>query len=40
MTFTKLSLDKDNRMLRLGVGKNNGKWFFRIDLWCVGLRIT
>lgn len=40
MTFTKLSLDKDNRMLRLGVGKNNGNWFARVDLWCVGFRIT
>ena len=40
MTFTKLSLDKDNRMLRLGIGKNNSKWFARVDLWCVGFRIT
>ena len=40
MTFNKLSLDKDNRMLRLGIGKNNGVWFARADLWCVGFRIT
>jgi hypothetical protein len=40
MTVTKLSLDKDNRMLRAGFGKNNGNWFFRIDVWYIGLRIT
>jgi len=33
-----IQLDKDNRMLRFGFGKNNGIWFIRIDLWCVGYR--
>lgn len=32
MTFTKIPLDKNNRMLRLGFGLNEGKWFLRIDL--------
>ena len=40
MQFTKLPLDKDNRMLRAGFGKNNGAWFVRVDLWCIGIRIT
>ncbi len=38
MTKDVIQLDKDNRMLRLGFGKNNGLWFIRIDLWCVGYR--
>lgn len=36
--MTKIKLDKDNRMLRIGFGKKNGEWFFRIDLWKVGFR--
>lgn len=40
MTVTKLPLDANNRMLRLGFGKNEGKWFARIDLWYIGIRIT
>jgi len=40
MTFKKLPLDENNRMLRIGFGKNNGNWFFRIDLWFAGFRIT
>ncbi len=40
MTLTKIDLDKDNRMLRVGFGKNQGKWFARIDAWYVGFRIT
>jgi hypothetical protein len=39
MIVTKIPLDKDNRMLRIGFGKNNGSWFFRIDLWTKGYRI-
>jgi hypothetical protein len=38
--LTKILLDKDDRMLRIGFGKNKGNWFFRIDLWRVGYRIT
>jgi|MEHZ01.1.fsa_nt_MEHZ010285308.1_1 hypothetical protein len=37
--FSKINLDKDNRMLRFGVGKHNGTWFIRLDLWWFGLRI-
>ena len=40
MTLTKVELDKQNRMLRIGFGKNSGLWFARVDLWCVGFRIT
>ncbi len=38
--FTKIGLDKDNRMLRAGIGKHQAHWFARVDLWCVGLRIA
>jgi hypothetical protein len=40
MKITKVSMDKNNRMLRIGLGLNEGRWFFRVDLWIVGLRIT
>lgn len=36
--FTKIHMDKDNRMWRFGFGKNKGLWFFRIDLGSVGFR--
>jgi hypothetical protein len=38
--ITKIELDKDNRMLRIGFGKNEGKWFIRVDLWTHGYRFT
>ena len=40
MTVTHIHLDKDNRMLRIGFGKHDGRWFARVDLWFVGIRIT
>lgn len=40
MTLTRINLDKANRMLRVGFGKNEGNWFARVDLWYVGFRIT
>ena len=40
MTVTKLTWDKDTRFLRIGFGKNEGRWFARIDLWVVGFRVT
>lgn len=40
MKLTKILLDKDNRMLRIGFGRNNGNQFFRIDLWFFGYRLT
>jgi hypothetical protein len=38
--MTYIPLDKNNRMLRIGFGKHNGKWFARIDLWYIGVRIS
>lgn len=38
--FTKIPLDANNRMVRLGGGLNEGKWFIRVDLWFVGYRVT
>jgi hypothetical protein len=40
MNITKIPLNKDNRMLRIGFGKHDGNWFFRIDFWWVGFRFT
>ena len=40
MTISKIKLDKDNRMLRVGFGKNEGRWFARVDLWFAGWRIA
>jgi len=40
MHVTKIELDSSNRMLRIGFGKHDGKWFVRIDLWYNGYRIT
>lgn len=38
--MTRIDLDKNNRMLRIGFGKNEGRWFFRVDLWFVGFRLS
>ncbi|WCO82140.1 hypothetical protein vBPpSSYP_158 [Pseudomonas phage vB_PpS_SYP] len=38
--ITKIKLDEKNRMVRIGLGKNEGRWFFRIDLWSVGFRLS
>lgn len=38
--FTVIPLDKQNRMLRLGIGKNKNRWFIRVDLWFVALRLA
>lgn len=38
--LTYLPLDAQNRMLRLGFGKHDGKWFARADLWFFGVRIS
>ena len=40
MKLFKIPLDKGSRMIRLGFGKNNSKWFARIDLWFIGLRVS
>lgn len=39
MKLTKIPLDADNRMLRVGFGKHDGRWFARIDLWAIGFRL-
>ena len=38
--MSKIVLDEANRMIRLGFGKNNGRWFARVDLWFVAFRLT
>ena len=40
MKIEKIKLDKNNRMLRIGFGKNKDRKFFRIDLWCIGYRLS
>lgn len=35
-----INLDPKNRMLRIGFGKHDNHWFFRIDLWFFGLRLS
>jgi hypothetical protein len=35
----KIPLNADNRMLRFGFGKHDGRWFARIDLWWAGFRL-
>ena len=36
--ITKIPLNKDNRMVRIGFCKHDGSWFFRVDLWYFGYR--
>jgi len=40
MKLTKIILDEKNRMLIVGLGKNAGNWFFRVDLWYMGIRLS
>jgi hypothetical protein len=35
-----IPLDTKNRMLRVGFGKRDGRWFVRVDLWARGFRLT
>ncbi len=39
MKIEKINLDKNNRMLRIGFGKHESLWFFRVDFWWLGIRI-
>lgn len=39
MRIVKVNLNKQNRMLRIGFGLNNGVLFGHIDLWFFSLRI-
>lgn len=38
--FTLIPLDSNNRMLRVGFGKNKGSWFVRVDLWFKAFRLV
>lgn len=40
MKITKIEMEPQNRMLRLGGGLHDGRWFVRIDLWAIGFRLT
>lgn len=40
MKITKIPLEVGGRMIRMGFGEHGINWFFRIDLWNVGYRIT
>lgn len=40
MTLDTIAMDVNNRMLRIGVGLNDGHTSFRLDLWAVGYRIN
>ena len=40
MQVTKLQLSEGNRMIRLGFGQHEFKWFIRIDLWWVAFRLS
>lgn len=35
-----ITLNQQNRMLRIGFGKNDNQWFFRVDLWWFGVRFV
>jgi hypothetical protein len=38
MKIDKIKLNHNNRMIRIGLGKHDGNWFFRIDFWFIGYR--
>ncbi|MGA0610116.1 hypothetical protein [Caldimonas sp. KR1-144] len=38
--MTTIYLTPDYRMLRIGFGKFEGRWFARVDLWWVGVRLS
>lgn len=40
MTLTFIPFKSENRILRVGGGKNKGNLFFRCDLWFFGLRLS
>ena len=39
MKIDKIDLDKDNRMLRCGFGKHEGRYFIRVDFWFFVIRL-
>lgn len=38
--ITKIPLDSSNRLIRIGFGRHNGKWFARVDLWWAAFRFS
>ena len=38
--MTIIRLEQGNRMLRVGFGQHSGRWFFRVDLWFIGVRFA
>lgn len=40
MTLVLIELPKGGRMIRVGFGQHDFKWFARIDMWWFALRIT
>ena len=40
MKITRIPMPAGNRMLRIGLGQHDGRWFARIDLWWAGWRLT
>lgn len=36
--ISRIPLASGDEMLRIGFGRNKGRWFARIDLWRVGWR--
>ena len=38
--ITVIKMQPGSRMIRLGLGQHEGRWFARIDLWWVGIRFT
>lgn len=40
MIIEKIALKPKNEMLRIGFGRYDGNWFFRIDLWRIAFRVT
>lgn len=40
LEYVRIPLDRNSRMLRLGVGRHDGRWFIRVDLWAVGYRLS
>jgi len=40
MRLVKIPLDTKNRMIRVGFGLHEGKFFIRIDLWFFGVRLS
>lgn len=40
MSVTTIKMSPENRKVRIGFGKYEGRWFARIDLWWVGYRFS